>query len=128
MLKSNLQQIKTEINNDSTNMKQTQIVINHNSDLDSPSHRYLQEFGKNNNKNTKKRPILTQVDKDEIKNIIKNNFISRPFENFTISDKFLENEYNTVIKHVKNKHSCHMDSLYSFENYCRIKNIVFQQH
>ncbi len=68
--------------------------------------------------------ILTENDYVEIKNIIIENFAKRG-ENEKITDEnFIKFELSIVIKHVKNKHSHHMDSKYSHENYAKIKRLV----
>jgi hypothetical protein len=68
--------------------------------------------------------ILTENNYVEIKNIIIENFAKRG-ENEKITDEnFIKSELSIVIKHVKNKHSHHMDSKYSYENYVKIKRIV----
>ena len=77
---------------------------------------------KNDDKNNNK---LSQEDKEKIKSIIKSNFLSKPdFDSEKLTDDFINRELNIVVKHVKIKHSHHMDSLYSLENYYKIKIIV----
>ena len=93
------------------------------SDEESPSQRYEREY-KEKKKNINLGRILTENDYVEIKNIIIENFAKRG-ENEKITDEnFIKFELSIVIKHVKNKHSHHMDSKYSHENYAKIKRIV----
>ena len=94
------------------------------SNEESPSQRYEREYKEKRKKDMSLGRILTENDYVEIKNIIIENFAKRG-ENEKITDeKFIKSELSIVIKHVKNKHSHHMDSKYSHENYAKIKRIV----
>jgi hypothetical protein len=83
---------------------------------ESPSQRYEREYKEKREKDVLLGRILTENDYIEIKNIIMENFTKRG-ENEKITDEnFIKSELSIVIKHVKNKHSHHMDSMYSYEN------------
>ena len=60
---------------------------------------------------------------DLIKNIIITNFEERN-ESDKLTDDFIKSELAIVIRHVRIKHSHHMTSKYSRENYYKIKAIV----
>ena len=83
---------------------------------------------KNNNNTIKRNNVnlrLTQQEKDSIINIIKENFIIfHGYDENSINDDFLNKELSIVVKHVKIKHSHHMDCLYTNDNYSKIKSIV----
>lgn len=80
---------------------------------ENPTQKYSTSFG------------LTLEDKEKIISIIKSNFESKPdFDLSKLTDDWLKKELNIVIKHVRIKHSHHMDSLYTNENYYKIKRIV----
>ena len=86
---------------------------------ESSSQRYEREHNERKKHNIQN--ILTNNDYFKITNIIKENFTER---NKIIDDTFIKSELSIVIKHVKIKHSHHMDSKYSMENYLKIKAIV----
>lgn len=92
---------------------------------ESPSQRYEREFKERREQAIKSGLILTPEDKENIISIIKSNFASKPdFEPDKLTDEFVNKELKIVVKHVKIKHSHHMDALYSLDNYCKIKRIA----
>lgn len=92
-------------------------------DGECPVDRYLQKCKENRENDIKLGKILTNEDIDEIKNIIIKNFEERG-EKEKLTDTFIKSELGIVVKHVKNKHSHHMSSRYSRENYYLIKGIA----
>ncbi len=90
---------------------------------DSPVDRYLQKCKEKREQDIKMGKILTSGDYDKIKNIIRENFEERN-ESEKLTSDFIKCELAIVIKHVKIKHSHHMDSYYSTENFYKIKRIV----
>jgi len=90
---------------------------------DCPIERYEQEQKKRRELDIKLGKILTPDDYAEIKIIIMENFTQRGEEE-KLTDQFIKSELGIVIKHVKNRHSHHMNSRYSRENYYKIKAIV----
>ena len=92
---------------------------------ETPSQRYEREFKERREQEIKSGLILTPEDKENIISIIKFNFASKPdFEPDKLTDEFVNAELKIVIKHVKIKHSHHMDALYSLDNYYKIKRLV----
>ena len=91
-------------------------------DADSPADRYLREYKERRGRDIKLGKILTEEDKDKIRNVIIKNFKER-CEEEKLTDEFIKSELGIVVKHVKNKHSHHMSSRYSMENYDLIKVI-----
>ena len=96
-------------------------------DGDSPADRYLREYKERRERDIKLGKILTEEDKDKIRNVIIKNFKERG-EQEKLTDEFIKSELGIVVKHVKNKHSHHMSSRYSMENYYLIKAIASHKH
>jgi len=90
---------------------------------DCPIERYERECKLRRELDIKSGKILTPDDYAEIKTIIIENFTQRGEEE-KLTDEFIKSELGIVIKHVKNKHSHHMNSRYLSENYSKIKAIV----
>lgn len=90
---------------------------------ESPSQRYEREYKEGREKYMKMGRILTEKDKNDIRTIIINNFTERN-EQDILNETFINRELRIVVKHVKNRHSHHMDTLYSYENILKIKSIA----
>ncbi len=67
---------------------------------------------------------LTITNINEIKNIIKQNVEERKYTNSMLTDEFIHKEFTILLKHINLKHSHHIDSHYSYENYEKIKQII----
>lgn len=92
---------------------------------ETPTQRYEREYKERREQAIKSGLILTPEDRENIISIIKHNFSSKPyFESDKLTDEFVNIELNIVVKHVKIKHSDHMDTLYSLDNYYKIKRII----
>ncbi len=93
------------------------------SDEESPDQRYEREYKERREKDMKLGRILTEDDYIELKKIIVNNFTERK-ETEKLTENFIKSELSIVTRHVKNKHSHHMKSYYSYENILAIKSIA----
>jgi hypothetical protein len=101
---------------DSSNIDIYKFKYEYGSNEESPSQRYEREYKERRETDVRFGRILSETDYIKIKNIIIENFTQRD-EIEKITDEFIKSELSIVIKHVKNKHSHHMSSKYSYENY-----------